>query len=80
MSLFWSLKYVFPKYAFFGLRSKPGPQPDTASYVDLAGKVNYADLCSVSLVFTSQKIKLTYGQSPIPSYLQIHFNTENLKK
>ena len=32
VSLFWSLKCVSPKYNFFGPRSKPGPQPDTASY------------------------------------------------
>ena len=29
------LKYVSPKYTFFGPRSKPGPQPDTASYVKM---------------------------------------------
>ena len=26
------LKICFPKYKLFGPRSKPGPQPDTASY------------------------------------------------
>ena len=30
--IFWSLKYVYLKYTFFGPRSKPGPQPNTASY------------------------------------------------
>ena len=33
MLLFWSLEYVSPKYTFFGPRSKPGPQPNTASYL-----------------------------------------------
>ena len=51
MSLFWFLKYVSPKYAFFGLRSKPGPQPDTASYLNdtKTGAMRYAKLCGTLL-------------------------------
>ena len=39
-SVFLSLKYNSPKYTFFGSRSKPGPQPNTASYAVLLFVVN----------------------------------------
>ena len=61
VSLFWPLKYIY-----FGPRSKPGPQPDTASYPNIqCGKIVHQPNCLVNLVPLTRQMTIFHILSKI---------------